>query len=113
MNTKFSIATLLAAVALAAGGIAVAQPSSTAGHGCTATANAFRGGNMSAQPATGAVTCTSQGATAAVVAPAPATAIVETAPAPLAAAPVVTTQMGATGPVESPAPVRVARADRN
>lgn len=105
----------IAAATLAAGGLAVAQstpPTSTPGAGCTATANAMKGGNLG-----GTATnkdCVSTPATAAA---APSTAPMTTAapapaPAPMAATPSAPAPMVAETPAR-PAPMRVARADRN
>jgi hypothetical protein len=74
MKKKMWITSLVAGVALAAGGVALAQstanpPTSTPGAGCTATGNAMRGGNLGGEPmATGCP----QGATAGTAAAAPA-----------------------------------------
>jgi hypothetical protein len=111
MKTTFT--TFIAAAAFAAAGIAVAQtsanpPSSTPGNGCTATANAMRGGNMSANPS-GKACADGTTPTAATAAPAATTA--QTAPAASTSS---TTTMGNTAPAaDTGAPTRVARADRN
>ncbi|WP_048439437.1 hypothetical protein [Caenimonas sp. SL110] len=104
---------LIAAATLAAGGFAVAQsnpPTSTPGAGCTATANAMKGGNLG-----GTATnkdCVSSPATTAVV-PAPAPMVSTTpAPAPMVANTPAPAPMVAQAPAR-PAPMRVARADRN
>ncbi|MBI5275750.1 MAG: hypothetical protein HY854_04760 [Burkholderiales bacterium] len=120
MYTKTTLTTLAAAVSLVAAGLAFAQgtdprelpPSSTAGNGCTATANAMRGGNMSASPT--AKPCIAEpapiAAAPAVVAEPPA--VMGAAPAPAAPAPVAAAPTPA--PAEpTPAPMLVAKADRN
>ena len=115
MNTKFTLTTLIAAATLAVGGFAVAQsnlPTSTAGNGCTATANAMKGGNLSASPA-------NIGCTSASNATAPAAAVMTEPATASSGAPVNTTGMGAPAAVAQPSPaapmdqpVRMARADR-
>lgn len=122
MNTKASFITVVAAATLSLGGVAVAQsianpPSSTAGHGCTATANAMRGGNMSASPSGTACGPEATANTAAVVAPAAPAALVAPA-APVAQSAATTSMdstsgMGSSGASAGQAPMRVARADRN
>jgi hypothetical protein len=127
MNTKTTLSTLIAAAALAAGGLAMAQadpPSSTPGNNCTATGNAMKGGNMSASPSksacgpeatanTATVMPAAAPATAAVApAPAPAAAVATTEPAPSATT-ADTTSMGNTAAAPAPKRMRVAKADRN
>jgi hypothetical protein len=120
MNTKMSLATLLAAAALAAGGVAFAQANpqtSTAGNNCTATGNAMRGGNLGGQPSNTA--CTDRPAANA-AAPAATTAapMAATTTPPsgsnMGAAPAADTTATAAPAAPAPAaPMRVARADRN
>lgn len=113
MTTKSTLHTLIAVATLAAAGVAFAQsqpPTSTPGAGCTATANAMRGGNLG-----GTATnkdCVSAGAKTAVVPAAPVAAAPAAAPAVVEATPSTSTAMGA--PEAAPAkPMRIARADRN
>lgn len=110
-NTKMSLTTLIAAATLAIAGVAMAQsnpPSSTAGAGCTATANAMRGGNLGSSPSD--IACTTAGAKTA-AAPAVTTTT--------EAAPATNTSMAGSagtsnsGAMANSAPTRVARADRN
>ncbi len=115
MNTKMSLTTLIAAATLAFGGVAMAQPTSTAGAGCTATANAMRGGNLGSSPSD--IACTTAGAktTAAPVAAA-ATPVAAPAAAPMTtttttSAPTNTAVAADTGNVRAK-PVRMARAPR-
>lgn len=117
MTTKMSLTTLLAAAILAFGGVATAQPTSTPGAGCTATANAMRGGNLGSSPSDiGCTTAGAKNAAAPVAAPVAATAMPAAAPA---AAPVTTTMTTSTavaadnsGARTVRAPIRVARAPR-
>jgi hypothetical protein len=121
---KTTLTTLAAAVTLVAAGVAVAQgtdprfvpPSSTAGNGCTATANAMRGGNLSASPT--AKPCVAPEAPVAVapavVAEPPPPVVMGAAPAPEPAPPAPV----AAAPVPAPEPPAavpqlVAKADRN
>ncbi len=113
---KSTLSTLIAAATLAVSGIAFAQttanpPTSTPGAGCTATANAMKGGNLGGSPSDTA--CTSAGARAtAAAAPAPATTAAATTDAtPMANSSAKSSSMGA-APAKA-APMRVARADRN
>ena len=111
MNTKLTFNALIAAATLAAAGVAMAQanpPTSTPGAGCTATANAMRGGNLG-----GSATnkdCVSPGASTA-AAPAATTA----APATTASTTTSATESTAMGNTAAkPAkPMRVAKSDRN
>lgn len=112
MNTKMSLTTLIAAATLAFGGVAIAQPSSTAGAGCTATANAMRGGNLGSSPSD--IGCTTAGAKTTAAAPVAATATPVAAPA---AAPMTTTTTTSTAVAADTGnsvakPVRMARAPR-
>ena len=121
MNISTSLALPVAAAILAIAGVATAQvaqvnpPTATAGNGCTATGNAMRGGSMSAHPSN--IPCgTAAAAPAATITPiqsAPPVAVQQAAqPAPVAqAAPAA--PMVAQEPPAKPAPMRVARADRN
>lgn len=107
MKTKTTLGTLIAAAAFAASGLAVAQtePSSTAGNNCTATGNAMKGGNMSANPSKTA--CGTQGS-----ANTAAAATTGTTTAEPATSTAGTTAMGnTTAPATKP--MRVAKADRN
>jgi hypothetical protein len=106
MNTKISLTTLIAAATLAAGGVAMAQPgpdmgeyvpSSTAGAGCTATANAMRAGNLGGSPSRTA--CPNWGSPSAEMAAGTTTN--------------GTSGMGNSGAMANSAPTRVAPADRN
>ena len=114
MNTKTSLSALVAAVTLVASGVAMAQanpPTSTAGAGCTATANAMKGGNLGST-ASPNINC-ADGATARTAAAAPATTTAEPAAAVSTTAPAAdSSTMGAAGaaPVRK---TRVARSDRN
>lgn len=130
-KTSKSIASLIAATAVAAGGIALAQSpaattssdvppkTSTPGAGCTATGNAMSAGNLGNTP-TGKCDPAAAAATTAVPAAASTTTTTttESAPAPSAStAPTPDTSMAATTPPPAaapaaPAPQRVARADR-
>lgn len=112
MKTKLTITTLIAAATMAVAGLAIAQGqpvTSTAGNGCTATANAMRGGNLGSTATN--KDCVSTPAPMA-VAPAPMAAPMAVAPAP-APAPM------AAAPAPMPAETYVAtntrkpRADRN
>lgn len=115
-NTKISLTTLIAGATLAFAGVAMAQanpPTSTPGAGCTATANAMRGGNLGSSPSDTA--CTTAGAKAA-AAPA-ATTTTQAAPAPVIDTSAKTNMAVSSGtgnpaPVASTAPIRVARAAR-
>jgi hypothetical protein len=108
MNTKITLSTLIAAATLAAGGFAVAQstpPTSTPGAGCTATANAMRGGNLGGQ-ATNKECGTADTAKTAAAPAGPATTETTTS-----AGAADSSTMGNTGATAAPA--RVAKADRN
>lgn len=114
---KFSLAGLITVAALAAGGVAVAQPTSTAGNGCTATANAMKGGNLG-----GTASSKECGTT-----PVANTAVAPAAQMTTQAAPMTTTttnstksdtamtgssSMGGSAPMATSRPTRVARAAR-
>lgn len=110
MNTKLTLTTLIAAAALSAGGFAVAQssaPTSTPGNGCTATANAMKGGNMGSSPS--AIAC-ADGTT-----PTAAAATGTTSATPAAGATTTAADSSAMGNsgAKRAAPLRVAKADRN
>lgn len=105
-NTKMSLTTLIAAATLAVSGLAMAQsnpPTSTAGAGCTATANAMKGGNLGSSP-TG-VDCTTAGAKTAA-----APAAVTTRTTESAASTPSTTMSGSSATVMSDSDTKVARA---
>jgi hypothetical protein len=113
---KTTLTTLAAAAAFAVAGLAVAQtnanpPSSTPGNGCTATANAMRGGNMSANPSGKA--CNDQATPTAATA-APATTA-QTAPSTgMSSGSTTMGNTASTTDMSAPARTsRVARADRN
>lgn len=130
MNMKMSLSTLVAAVAMAAGGVALAQstpsstgdvPTSTPGAGCTATGNAMRAGNLGGGPSKTACGTTS-GSTAA------ATGSTTTSSTPMTTSPSASSDttssgssaMGSSAAMadSSSAPARtsstrVAKADRN
>jgi hypothetical protein len=127
MNKRSTMLATLIAVALSAGGFALAQTSpdvqpktSTPGAGCTATGNAMSAGNLGGTP-TNKNCETPRPAAAAVATPA---TVAQPAPAPAAApaaAPADTGSVAATtpapaaapaAPAPAPAPARVARADR-
>jgi hypothetical protein len=102
---KFTLTTLIAAASLTAAGFAIAQanpPTSTAGAGCTATANAMRGGNLGST-ATNKDCVSASASTAA--APAATTTTTEVAPSTTTSS---SSDMGAPA-----APTRMAKADRN
>lgn len=111
MNTKTTLSTLIAAATLTMGGFAVAQanpPTSTPGNGCTATANAMKGGNMGSSPS--AIECaTPAGAPTAAAATGSTTAAPATSARTTAAD---SSAMGSSGAARA-APMRVAKADRN
>lgn len=117
MNTKLSFTTLIAAATLGFGGFAMAQPTSTPGAGCTATANAMRGGNLGSSPTDAA--CTTAGSKAATPAAAAATTTTTQAAPSTTSNAAVTSGMGTTAVVAERAPVRTTRvaraprADRN
>jgi hypothetical protein len=107
MNIKTTLATLIATT-LAAGGFAIAQtnpPSSTPGAGCTATANAMRGGNLGGSPSN--IDCAAAGSAN--------TAAAATGTTKAEAAPAASTGTSAMGnSAAKPAkPMRVAKSDRN
>jgi hypothetical protein len=113
MKTKTTLGTLIAAAAFAASGLAMAQadpPSSTAGNNCTATGNAMKGGNMSANPSKTA--CGTQGSANTAAAVSPSTTSTTTADSATSASTAGTTAMGNTT-APSAKPMRVAKADRN
>ena len=118
MNTKTSLSALVAAVALIASGIAMAQanpPTSTPGAGCTATANAMKGGNLGGT-ASPNINCGPGTAPTAAAAPAPAPIAAQPAPAADTTASKTATTADSSAMGAAPAPVRktrVARADRN
>lgn len=114
MNTKMSLTTLIAAATMAFGGVALAQttpPTSTAGAGCTATANAMKGGNLGGSPSSTACGTTANAAPA-------ATTTTGTAPMTSNTTSTASTDMGAASTMGTTAaaapsrPVRVARAAR-
>ncbi|WP_395686206.1 hypothetical protein [Caenimonas koreensis] len=112
MNIKLTLTTLAAAATMAVGGLAIAQGNpvtSTPGAGCTATANAMRGGNLGGS-ATNKDCVSNPAPTAAAPAPMMAQPAVVQAPAPaapmMAATPAPAPEMVATA-------TRRPRADRN
>jgi hypothetical protein len=114
MKTNMSLTTLIGAAALVIGSVAVAQstavappPTSTAGNGCTATANAMKGGNLGGQAS--AIACDEKAAPVA-AARTTTTETVSTTTTSPAAAPIA---MSNTAEPVRKAPMRVARADRN
>jgi hypothetical protein len=113
MTTKLTLTALVATATLAIGGFAIAQtpadaPTSTPGRGCTATANAMRAGNMGASATN--KDCVSAPTTTAA---APAAPITQATTASSSDSPTTSSAMGASADTSSPAPMRVARADRN
>jgi len=108
MKSKPTLTTLIATAGLLAGAAALAQKvqipdemrTSTPGAGCTATANAMRGGNLGGSPNPNAC------------ADAPATAAAAAAPAG-ASGLAGSSAMGNTGAAAGSAPAREPRADRN
>lgn len=113
MNTKYILSTVIALAAVASAGMTVAQ-TSTPGAGCTATANAMRGGNLGGS-ATNKDCVTTPASTAAMPAPMTTTAT----PTPMAApAPSTNTAaMPDSSMMASATPTRTrtrsAKADRN
>ena len=113
MNTKFTFTAIVAAATLATAGFAVAQ-TSTPGAGCTATANAMRGGNLGGDATN--KDCVSATAKSAAM---PAAASTTTTSTPMAApAPSTNTAtMSDSSTVASATPTRTrtrsAKADRN
>jgi hypothetical protein len=107
MKSKPTLTTLIATAGLLAGAAALAQKvqipdemrTSTPGAGCTATANAMRGGNLGGSPNPNA--CADAPATAAAVAPAGASGLAGSS------------AMGNTAAAAGSAPAREPRADRN
>lgn len=116
MNTKKTLTTLIAVATLAIGGVAMAQPSSTAGAGCTATANAMKGGNLGGSPSD--IGCTTAGSARTTAAAPVATTTTTKVEAPAATS--MATSATAPAPMTTAAeptrvaraPVRVARAPR-
>lgn len=115
MKTNMSLTTLIAAATMAFGGVALAQtmpPTSTAGAGCTATANAMKGGNLGGSPSSTACGTTANAA------PAAATTTTGTAPMTSNTTSAASTDTGAASTMGTTAaaapsrPVRVARAAR-
>ena len=114
MNTKTTLATLFAAAAMAAGGLAMAQanpPSSTAGNNCTATGNAMRGGNMSANPS--GTACGTQAGTNTTAATDTGATANSGANTGMNSTTSGATAMGNTAAEPAAKPMRVAKADRN
>lgn len=131
-KTSKSFASLLAATAVAAGGIALAQSpaattspdvppkSSTPGAGCTATGNAMSAGNLGGTPTNrecNPAATPAAAAAAPAAAPAAAATTTEPAPSPSASAntspsPPVASTAPAPATASAAPPQRVARADR-
>ncbi len=118
MTIKMSLTTLIAAATLAFGGVVIAQPTSTPGAGCTATANAMRGGNLGGSASdAGCTTAGAKNATAPVAAPVAATAMPAAAPVMATTTTTTTTNSMAVASDNSGArtvraPMRMARAPR-
>lgn len=110
MIRKTLLGAALAATGLALGSLAFAQanpPTSTAGAGCTATANAMRGGNLGGTPSTTA--CTTSANTAASANAAADTAAVPAGSAGMGAS---AADSGTAVSANTGARMRPARADR-
>jgi hypothetical protein len=114
MNPKSAAFSLVAAASVIFAAAAVAQQTesnitSTPGNGCTATANAMRGGNLSANPTNKA--CADAAAPVAAV---PAQPAVVATPQPAPAAPMAAAPAPAAEPQQmAAAPALAPRADRN
>ena len=111
MNTKFTFTAIVAAATLATAGFAVAQ-TSTPGAGCTATANAMRGGNLGGS-ATNKDCVSSPASTAAMPAPATTTSTPMAAPAPSTNAAVMSDSSTVASATPTRTRTRSAKADRN
>ena len=112
MNTK-TLSTVVAAITVALGGVAVAQAqwiTSTPGNGATATCNTLRGGTGAHRPDPNA--CGPRTAPIASIQRVEEPVAMVEEPAPIVAEAPQTTEMGAPPAPEEPAAVLPARADR-
>jgi hypothetical protein len=115
MKTNTTFTTLIAGALLVIGSVAVAQstagappPTSTAGNGCTATANAMKGGNLGGQAS--AIACNEKAAPVAAARTTTTETVSTTTVSQPANPPAI---VSSNEPAPKAAPMRVARADRN